>query len=550
MNKPLVKENKQTDNSQLNTALYIRLSREDGDKSESLSVANQRLLLTEFINKQDDLCLYDTYIDDGFSGTCFDRPSFQRMLTDIENKKIQCVIVKDLSRLGRNLPKVTEYINEYFPSKKIRFIAINDAVDKQYYDLDTSEDMVIDVKNMFNGYFPKETSKKVRANFRTKQRDGQFIGAFASFGYKKSEDNHNKLVIDEDAANIVKRIFSMYLSGIGQNTIAKILNTEGIPCPSEYKKQQGLRYHNCKRLETTSYWTYSSIRNILKNEMYIGNMVQNKSFRQICKKKAISLPKDKWIIVENTHEPIIDKDTWNKVQNLLQRNTRQTNLTSNVHMFAGFLKCGDCGRAMVKIKRRGVITFNCGSYNRYGTKFCSIHSITEQDLENIILNDLNLIIQSLKNINQIIEEERKKQANTTLQLLSDATKYQQEIERLEHKKEHAYEDYSDDIITKEEYLKYKTKYEQQITVIQSKIDIINQTKDTKSITSTPWIEQLLKYEQIDHLDRKTIVEMISMIYVYENHKIKIIYNFSDELEALLNNYSSTTSNEEEKNIHQ
>lgn len=550
MSKPLVKECKQTDNPQLNTALYIRLSKEDGDKNESLSITNQRLLLTEFINKQDDLCLYDTYIDDGFSGTTFDRPSFQRMLTDIENKKIQCVIVKDLSRLGRNLPKVTEYINEYFPSKKIRFIAINDAVDKQYYDLDTSEDMVIDVKNMFNGYFPKETSKKVRANFRTKQRDGQFIGAFASFGYKKSEDNHNKLVIDEDAANIVKRIFSMYLSGIGQNTIAKILNTEGIPCPSEYKKQQGLRYHNCKRLETTSYWTYSSIRNILKNEMYIGNMVQNKSFRQICKKKAISLPKDKWIIVENTHEPIIDKDTWNKVQNLLQRNTRQTNLTSNVHMFAGFLKCGDCGRAMVKIKRRGVITFNCGSYNRYGTKFCSIHSITEQDLENIILNDLNLIIQSLKNINQIIEEERKKQANTTLQLLSDATKYQQEIERLEHKKEHAYEDYSDDIITKEEYLKYKTKYEQQIIVIQSKIDIINQTKDTKSITSTPWIEQLLKYEQIDHLDRKTIVEMISMIYVYENHKIKIIYNFSDELEALLNNYSSTTSNEEEKNIHQ
>lgn len=537
-------------NTQLNTALYIRLSREDGDKNESLSIANQRLLLTDFVNKQTDLCVYDIYVDDGFSGTAFNRPDFQRMIRDIENKNIQCVVVKDLSRLGRNMPKVTEYINDYFPSKKVRFIAINDAVDKQYYDIDTSEDMMIDVKNMFNGFYPKDISKKVRSTFRTKQSNGQFIGAFACFGYKKSEDDHNKLVIDEYAANIVKRIYDMYISGKGQNTIAKILNDEGIPCPSEYKKQCGLKYHNCNRLKTTSYWTYSTIYNILRNEIYTGTMVQNKSFRQICKKNAIKLPKEKWIIVENTHEPIIDMDTWNKVQNLLQRNTRQTNLANNIHMFAGFLKCADCGRAMVKIKRRGKITFNCGSYNRYGTKFCSIHSITEQNLERIVLDDLNLIIKSLKNINQLIEEEQKKNTTATLQSLGDISKYEQEIERLEKKKELAYEHYLDEVLSKDEYLKYKSKYDQQITVIQSKIDIINQTKDTQTITSNPWIEQLLKYEQLDHLDRQTVVEMISMIYVYENHKIKIVYNFSNELETLLNNYSSSISDEEQINVHQ
>ncbi|MCM1234448.1 MAG: recombinase family protein [Ruminococcus flavefaciens] len=240
---------------QLKTALYIRLSREDGDKAESLSINNQRLQLMEFISKEPDLQLYDTYIDDGYTGTNFNRPDFNRLLKDIEDKNVQCVVVKDLSRLGRNMPEVSRYINDYFPSKKVRFIAINDKVDKKYYDVDTSEDMMIDVKNMFNGFYPKDISKKVRSTFRSKQNSGQFIGAFASFGYVKSAKDHNKLEIDEYAADIVKRIFSMYIKGIGQNTIAKILNEEGIPCPSEYKKQCGLNYHNCRRLDTTSDWT-------------------------------------------------------------------------------------------------------------------------------------------------------------------------------------------------------------------------------------------------------------------------------------------------------
>ena len=486
----------------------------------------------EFISKEVDLCLYDTYIDDGYTGTNFNRPDFQRMLKDIEDKNIQCVIVKDLSRLGRNMPEVSRYINDYFPSKKVRFIAINDSVDKKYYDIDTSEDMMIDVKNMFNGFYPKDISKKVRSTLRSKQSSGQFIGAFASFGYVKSAKDHNKLEIDEYAAGIVKRIFDMYVKGIGQNTIAKILNNEGIPCPSEYKKQCGLNYHNSKRLDTTFYWTYSTIRKILQNEIYTGNMVQNKNFRQMCKKNAIQLPKEEWIIVENTHEPIIDRDTWDKVQNLLKRNTRQTDLTENVHIFAGYLKCGDCGRAMVKIKRRGICFFNCGSYNRYGKKFCSIHSITEQELEEIVLDDLNLIIKSVKDINSLIEEEKQRQKKKVSNSLGDITKYQAEIDRLTRKKGRAYEDYLDNIITRDEYVMYRDNYEQQIAVAHSKIDQINQMK-TQLHINTPWIEKLLQCGKLYQLDRETVVEMISMIYIYEDNKIKIVYNFSDELETLL-----------------
>lgn len=530
-----VKEHKEVQSIRLNTALYIRLSREDGDKTESLSIGNQRLLLMEYLHKENELQLYDTYIDDGYTGTNFNRPDFQRMIEDIENKKVQCVVVKDLSRLGRHMPKVSEYINEYFPSKKVRFIAVNDLVDKQYYDVDTSEDMMIDIKNLFNGFYPKDISKKVRSTFRSKQSKGQFIGAFASYGYCKAEHDHNKLVIDKYASNVVKRIFDMYISGMGQNTIAKVLNNDREPCPSEYKKQSGFKYHNSSRLDTTSYWTYSTIRKILQNELYIGNMVQNKSFRQVCKKNAVSLPKDKWIVVEHTHEPIIDLEEWNKVQNLLKQNTRQTGLTKNIHIFAGFLKCGDCGRAMVKITRKGVTSFNCGSYNRYGKKFCSIHSITEKELESIVLNDLNIIFKSVKDMRNLIEKEQKQHKAFVLVACGDISKYQTEIDKTKKKKERAYEDYLDDIISKDDYLKYKLKYENQITAIQDKINMINQLKENPSNTANPWIDKLLQCEQLEHLDRQIVVEMVSMIEVFENDTIKIVYNFSDELDVLLLN---------------
>ena len=458
------------------------------------------------------------------------------MIQDIENKKVKCVVVKDLSRLGRNMAKVSTYVNEYFPNKRVRFIAINDLIDKQFYDVDIGEDMMIDFKNMFNGFYPRDIASKVRSTFRSKQSNGQFIGSFASYGYKKSPTNHNKLIIDDTAANIVRRIYQMYLSGVGQYSIAKILNEEGIPSPTEYKKQCGLNYQNSKHQEGTKYyWFYSTIHKILINEMYTVTMVQNKSFRQICGKKTSSLPKDKWIIVRDTHEAIIDRDTWEKVQDLMKRNVRAIGINCNIHKFAGFLKCGDCGRAMVKIKHKGIIYFNCSVYNQYGKKYCSRHNIMESEIEKLVLEDLNLIIKSIKNINQLIEEEQRKEKNDFIKSIGDISKYESEIAKLTRKKERAYADYSDDIISREEYIKYKSMYENEISAIKNKIDLINQVMNENAITVNPWIDRLLKRESIEHLDRETIVEMISMIYVYENKTVKIVYNFSDELETLLGN---------------
>lgn len=251
----------------------------------------------------------------------------------------------------------------------------------------------------------------------------------------------------------------------------------------------------------------------------------------MCKKNAISLPKEKWIVVENTHTPVIDRETWDKVQNLLKRNTRQTGLTNNVHLFAGYLKCGDCGRAMVKIKRKGKILFNCGSYNRYGKEFCTIHSITEDELEEIILDDLNLIIRSLQDIERIVREENQRQNKERFDPLGDISKYQAEIDRLKKRKEHVYEDYADGLITKDEYRQYRDKYERQMDAASAKIAKVNLLK-AQMPDNNPWMERLLSHQELDHLDRDIVVEMLSMIYVYEDNTIKIVYNFSEELEAL------------------
>lgn len=508
-------------------ALYIRLSREDGDKAESLSISHQKMKLTEYADHMTEITDYEFYVDDGWTGTNFDRPAFQRLLRDIADRKIIGIIVKDLSRLGRDNPKAGYYIHEFFPAHKVHFIAIDDQIDKKYYAFDTSSDMMIDVKNMFNGFYPRDISSKVRSTFRTKQQAGQFIGAFACYGYRKSPEDHNTLLIDEAAAKVVRQIFSMYLAGHGQNTIAKKLNDKKIPCPSEYKKQQGLNYHNGRKPDYTSYWTYSSIRNILRNEIYTGSMVQNKSFRQICKKKAITLPREQWIIVPNTHEAIIDIDTFQKVQNLLSQNTRQTHLSRQIHPFSGLLKCGDCGRSMCKIKRNGKTLFRCGSYQRYGKSACSAHSISEEILINLTLRDCNEILSSLPDLKQIILKEKQRFCSPACHSQKEIEALHHAITRLEQKKDHAYEDYSDKLISKEEFIKYKTGYENQIHTLKTQITLLaNSTTDQKQLPQGNWLAELLETGCVKQLDRSLLVEMLDHIEVYQNHTIKIHYHFS------------------------
>lgn len=513
-------------NNTYSVALYIRLSREDGDREESNSITNQRILLQKYIDEKEDLSLFNDYCDDGYTGTNFERPAFKQMIQDIENNLVNCVIVKDLSRFGRDYIEVGSYLEKYFIDNDIRFISINDNIDS----LRSPYDMLLPIRNVFNQQYALDISKKVQSSFKAKQRDGQFIGAFTSYGYMRSTEDKHKLVIDEYAAEIVRRIFRLYADGIGKIRIANILNEEGILCPSEYKMQTGLNYKNSNKMEKTNYWTFSTIDKSLKNQMYHGDMVQGKTKRRM-KGKAKYLTKDNWIIVKNTHQAIIDDELWNRVQKALNRETRNISFDQNVSVFAGFLKCGDCGRALSKNVSIGQVHYVCATYKNYGKGKCTSHRVNHKDLEQIILNDLNTIISSVKDLKFIVDKQNKSQLIDKESIKKTIGNYDSQISRIMNNKKESYSDYRDGLISKEGYIEYISECEKKVSLLTKKKDDLLQ-KMNKEKTYTPWIQKLLEIGKVEILDKEILDEMLDTIYVYQDKTIKIVYNFSDELELL------------------
>lgn len=529
-----------------NTAIYIRLSREDGDKEESDSVGNQKKLLADYVNGQNELVLYDVYVDDGFTGTNFNRPAFKRMLKDIKAGKVNCVIVKDLSRFGRDYIDTGRYLERDFPEMGVRFISVTDSIDsmKQAYD------MLLPIKNIFNEQYARDISKKVQTAVKTKQKAGEFIGAFTSYGYKKSPVDKNKLVVDEYSADVVRRIFSLYIQGYGKQKIAKLLNEEGILCPSEYKRAMGLNYHNPNRLESTTYWSYSTINSILHREMYVGNMVQGTKHQRM-RSKQKKMAKEDWIIVEDTHEPIIDKETWEKAQSLLHKRTRELDLETNKNIFAGFVKCGDCGRAMAKNMWRhadGSKTYSlyCGTYKRNGKQYCTPHTLPMAVLEQIVLEDLKTLVQNVGDLRELVSAQHLSASKIKRVTDTEISKIRSELERVKRLKQSVYEDYKEELITKEEFLSYREDYQKKEELYSKQIEALEEKKNdsiTDDVFDTPWLKRLLELKDIEKLDREIVVEMISEIKVYENRKIKITYNFSNELEHLFSSIYSADMKE-------
>ena len=509
-----------------NVAEYIRLSREDGDKAESDSIGNQKKLIANYLKGKDDFVLYDTYVDDGFTGTNFKRPAFMRMIEDIEAGNVNCVIVKDLSRFGRDYIDTGKYLERYFPDRDVRFISITDNIDsmKQAYD------MLLPIKNIFNEQYARDISKKVLSSMRAKQKAGEFIGAFASYGYKKSPTDKNKLVIDEYAAGVVRRIFRMYVSGLGKNSIAVILNKEGIVCPSEYKKLSGENYRNSHRLESTSYWTYSTINRLLQNEMYVGNMVQGRKTQRMRGKQRV-MDKADWIIVKGTHEAIIDEDTWKKAQDLLKRRTRGLHLNANMTIFAGYIKCGDCGRSLVRKNN----SYYCGTYVRSGRQYCTPHPMPHLVLEKIILDDLKTIIQSVDDLREVVIQNHAVAGAVKRVTDNEKSWLNTELEKVRKLKKAIYEDYREELISKEEYVTYRLDYLKKEEQLKKQLDNLAARAELEADTDLfeiPWVKRLFELCSVDALDRDIVVEMLHEIKVYENHKIEITYNFSDELAAL------------------
>ena len=521
-----------------NAAAYIRLSREDGDKTESDSISNQRRLIADYVKEKEDLAIYDTYVDDGFTGTDFNRPSFRQMIDDIEAGKVNCVIVKDLSRFGRDYIDTGRYLERYFPGRDVRFISVTDGIDsaKQAYD------MLLPIKNIFNEQYARDISQKIHAAVRTKQKAGEFIGAFASYGYRKASADKNRLVVDAYAAEIVRRIFALYIGGCGKLRIAAILNEEGIVCPSEYKKINGENYRNARRLNSTSYWTYSTINRILQNEMYIGNMVQGRK-RQQMRSRAKAAERSEWIVVEGTHEAIIDKDTWEKTQELLKHRTRNVDLQRNTAVFVGFLKCGDCGRALVKKayapehngkKSESGANYYCGTYVRSGRQYCTPHKIGHEVLENIILGDLKVMLQNMDNLKELAAGGKAGSMAAPDSRETAKIEIQAELEKVRKLKKAVYEDYREELISKEEFVSYRQDYAQKEELLVKQLLCVEKKTGSaeENISDTAWLQRLLEHREVEKLDRAVVVEMLHEIKVYENHRVKITYNFSGEMAPL------------------
>ena len=379
--------------------LYIRLSKEDESEGPSQSVQNQESLLREFV-QQHRLSVYDTYIDDGWSGTNFDRPAFQRMIADIEAKKVNMVITKDLSRLGRDYILTGHYMERYFPEHRVRYISLLDGIDTG---VDSTANDITPFRAIMNDMYAKDISKKIKSVKRDKQRKGQFIGGKPVYGYKMHPTEKNKIVIDEEVAPIVRRIFALALSGMSCRNIATLLNQEGVPTPATYA---GLPV--ARPGPYTGLWSSERISDMLQNETYIGNMVQGRSVKISYKsKKCLKQNPANWVVVEGTHEPLVDRETFQKVR-MLVNSRRHTRSRTYDFLLKGLIFCHECGYPLTVLnwknsKGEDVLYFVCRTYQRF-TKagVCTCHSIKEKTVTDVVIAKVREVCQAYLNPDELL----------------------------------------------------------------------------------------------------------------------------------------------------
>ena len=521
-------------------ALYVRLSREDGDREESDSIANQRDMLAEFAAAQDDLAAPAFYTDDGYTGTDFDRPGFRRMMDDLRAGTVNCVIVKDLSRFGRNYVGVGEYLEQVFPLLDVRFISINDRVDS-FLDPRSVNNLVVPFKNIINDEYCRDISNKVRASLDLKRRQGKFIGSFASYGYRKDPADHSRLLVDGQAAAVVRDIFDWFVGGMSVLGTAKRLNEMGVPNPSAYKRRQGMNYRHPASDKLDGLWPDSSVRRILRNRLYTGTMVQGKNRIKSYKLHVSeAVPEADWIEVAATHEAIIPAELFERAQALFTRDTRTAPAQKEVYLFSGFLRCADCGRAM----HRKTISqpygdyhyYICSTFKKQHSGACTKHTIRSDRLEQAVLEALRHQIALAVEMDELVAEINRSstRGHNAKRLLDERAQLEAEREHVEQMKLSLYPDWKAGDISREEYHQLKTQFEQRqagldgrIAAVQARIDEVqNGVDETNS-----FLTQFVQYRSLQKLTREAVVELIDMIYVHEGGGITIQFKFSDAYAA-------------------
>lgn len=531
MNKPI--SNQKT--KSFRVGLYMRLSREDGDKEESSSVTNQREMLKRYVSEQENFFIVKEYVDDGYTGTNFDRPGFKQMIEDIEAGIIDTVITKDLSRLGRERLGVGHYTEIYFPEHNVRYIALLDNIDTY---IDSGMNDMAPFKGVINDMYVRDISKKIRSSLIERKKAGNFLGVTAPYGYQKDPNNKFHLIINEKEAEVVKRVFRLYLEGNGLTRIAQILTKDGIPVPGESRD-----IGKTRRTALYSSWKQTTIRRILDNRVYLGELVQFKRRKINYKsKRRITVPEEERYICKGTHEAIIDEEDFNTIQNILKKN-KSFKGTRHDYLFKGLLYCAECGARLnitysnYALKRYGEYRYTtiCYSYSRLYSDICTRHSNSIPELEEVLIKHIKEVCS--RYINENLQDElismAKKQKQFELKQITNEKK----LETLEQKIsdiglyiKNLYMDKVKGVVSENDYVSLVADFtKDRDNLIKEKEELIKIINNQKpQIDETAKIEKLAKeFLSLEKPTKQLLNELIEKITISENKKINIYFKFNE-----------------------
>ena len=520
-------------------AIYVRLSKEDGDvagasKAESNSISNQKELIRDFLKDKEDIVVVSERVDDGYSGSSFERPSFKLMLEDIKKGVVDCVVVKDLSRFGREYIDSGRYIERLFPALGVRFIAVNDHYDSLRGD-GQGDEILVPFKNLINDAYCRDISVKIRSHLEVKRKNGEFIGSFAPYGYQKDEGCRNRLVIDPVAAGVVRDIFRMKLHGMSQDAIAGRLNDMGVLSPMEYKSASGSNYQTGFKTGERALWSSVTVRRILENECYVGNLVQGRQTTPNHKvKKSFVKPEKDWVRIEKNHEAVVSDRDFAIVQRLLGMDTRMSPEQSEVYPLAGMVVCADCGAAMVRKNvcsgKRKYRYYVC-SRNKE-TKECASHRIGVERLEEAVLEGLKVQVANVLDLKRAMEKvsEIPFQELDIRELERRIEQKEAEVLRCRELRNMLYEDMKDGIVSKEDYRELHEAYTQRRDLAEEAVRQMKGEIEDILASNTDkyrWLDYFAEHENIDRLTRNVAVELIERVKVVDRETVEVVFSFGD-----------------------
>ncbi|MFI3238924.1 MAG: recombinase family protein [Lachnospiraceae bacterium] len=527
---------------EVRAAIYCRLSKDDDLEGESASIGNQRDLLFRYCDEQG-FRVCGVYQDDGFSGLSMERPDLKKLLEDAKKGNFDVVLTKDLSRLSRNYLHTGHLIEEYFPRCNVRYIAINDAIDSN------TDNDIAPFRYVLGELYSKDVSKKVHSAYVTKAKSGKFTGCLAPFGYKKSPTDKNQLIIDEETAWIIKKIYEYARNGYGPNYIRRKLEDEEIPCPAWWNRQKGLRnkYTKFEREDPKRgrfIWDFTTIKEILENPVYIGSISSQKSQYKFKTGWLRDKKPEEWIIVEDCHEPIIDKAVFDIVKEKVQHRKRP-DAWGNYSIFAGLLKCGQCGKAMNirKANQKGEVRiYTCSKYNKYGVAHCSQHRMRYETLYNIVLDQIRSYAkQALADEDDVISKlqencnaEQENERDIIMRSIAEDTERITALERIISR---LYEDMVTEKISEDNFNALLSKSQTEQSTLKNRV-----TLNTKRINekrqeiedNSHWLNLIKEYSDIEELDALTLNRLIKKIVIHEDmdgdiirQTVEIHFNFKD-----------------------